>query len=102
MAIVIYPQSWLHNANVYGFLKVINEKSKEGKISFGVMDILKDDGTVILLDEMLDEMYENDNLEGVTFPRLFVFMMEEIVKREGSIEKAYNYFKGNIGYYEII
>jgi len=100
VAIVIYPQSWLHNANVYGFLKVINEKSKEGKISFGVMDILKDDGTVILLDEMLDEMYENDNLEGVTFPRLFVFMMEEIVKREGSIEKAYNYFKGNIGYYE--
>jgi hypothetical protein len=100
VAIVIYPQSWLHNANVYGFLKVINEKSKEGKISFGVMDILKDDGTVVLLDEMLEELYESDYFEGVPFPRLFVFIMEETAKREGSIEKAYNCFKGNIGYYE--
>ncbi|AIY88336.1 hypothetical protein CELL2_05195 [Thermotoga sp. Cell2] len=64
------------------------------------MDILKDDGTVVLLDEMLDELYESDNFEGVPFPRLFVFIMEETAKREGSIEKAYNCFKGNIGYYE--
>lgn len=99
MAIVIYPQSWLHNANVYGFLKVINEKSKEGKISFGVMDILKDDGTVVLLDEMLEELYESDYFEGVPFPRLFVFIMEETARRENDVNKAYNYFKGYYGAY---
>ncbi|MCD6552066.1 Cas8a1 family CRISPR/Cas system-associated protein [Thermotoga sp.] len=100
MALVIYPQGWLHNANVYGFLKVINEKSKEGKISFKLSDILKDDGTVVLTDETLDELYLDGKFDNLSFPRLFVFILEETVKIEEDIEKSYNYFRGNVGYYE--
>jgi CRISPR-associated protein Cst1 len=100
VALVIYPQGWLHNANVYGFLKVINEKSRERKISFELSDILKDDGTIVLEDKMLDELYLIDNFDNLSLPRLFVFILEETARIEGDIRKAYNYFKGNVGYYE--
>jgi CRISPR-associated protein Cst1 len=98
VAIVIYPQSWLHNANVYGFLKVINEKSKEGKISFGVMDILKDDGTVVLLDEMLEELYKPCKYGNEEIPAIFAFNLEETERLSGE-GKALSYFRGK-SYYE--
>lgn len=101
MAVVIYPQGWLHNANVYGFLKVINAKSKESKLSFKLPDILKDDGTIVLTDKMLDELYTDAKFDGIAFSKLFTFVLERTTRMENNdVNRAFVYFKGNVAYYE--
>lgn len=99
MDLIIYPQNWIHNANVYGFLKVIH--NSEEKLSFSLEDILMDDGTIVLTDRIQDELYQNVTFDGRDYPKLFVLLLEETKRmNDDDLEKAYSHFKGQFGYYE--
>ncbi len=71
MELKIYPSNWLHNANVYGFLRALEWASTEAenqavKIKVDLRSILKDDGTVVIDDDLAEQLYETST----GFPRL--------------------------------
>ncbi len=71
MELRIYSSNWLHNANVYGFLRALEWASTEAKnqavkIEVDFHSILKDDGTVVIDDDLAEQLYETST----GFPRL--------------------------------
>lgn len=106
MPLIIYPRGWLHNMNVYGFLKVI--KANEQGIGFALEDILMSDGSVQIDDKNLQKLYEPIPLDSKDYPKIFVpkifaLLLEETKKLEkvqDTYEVCKRYFNGKSSYYE--
>ena len=79
--IVIYPHNWVHNANVYGFLKALSW------YGFDVSKLLKDDGTLTLSEDIQKDIYEKES--GI--PKLYKIWIESTDKlRIAKVNEKYD------------
>jgi len=73
---VIFPQSWIHNANIYGFLKILATNAEELEVE--VEELLREDGTLVLPDYLQEKLYEEIEVNcGELYPRLYVYWIME-------------------------
>ncbi len=83
--VIFYPRGWVHNANVYGFLKVLSEHGVD------VSSLLKDDGTLVIDEKLAEFLYEKSE----DHPRLYEWWIDSsdklgIVKRDEKYDPFVN------------